>query len=712
MRRFLLGFLALGGLAACAQTYGPGELYYGGIHLQFSGQVQVMGACSGPYQLSPGVSEVRCEAQAGTSGRILFTATRTPAGPVNIRAEALPSGWSAFSVASGWGTVTALYPFTVPSTPGQSYLLRFKAWAAGVVGELEFRLSLTVRATPSEPEPLPSYGPFTGTTDASGRFEIPVPILPNVYVTGTLTECTMRVLPQAQVAVTLVPRSGVTTIVRADQIGAVRVSSPGYSEAIVTQLQLLSAMDMFGRVSTTVGVGTVCLRPTAPTLTPTASIQSRTDSEGKFSVPLPWPGATVIGKLTICTITPIPNMDFTLTLVPRDEVLSGPEDIAGFMFNAPGYKPATVTQFSKLSFFGLTWYDTGPVCLLTEASCEGIPLRILTQNTKRLTHGDPTLPAREADVFALLRSPIEYNFDIVCLQEWFQDAGPWGALGFTSWSTQKGPLLRHWLDAEPDLTERTVENAAVGNVNIVDARPNDLPCEIVVGENYVAGPDAAWFLETRIDGGLLILVRPGLKIIRASAFVLRESAGWDSYASKGALYARVQLDPNNPACFIHVFNTHLQAGDAPSDQNIRAHQLSELIRFIDRCTSDDRAQNQVQHPMLLCGDFNIAGGSQEWKNHLQSLGAAGVALEDLWLKAGNKEGKDGATWVGNDQDTTGTPWDAPEGRKEGNVLATEGGAFQRLDYIFFWPGLQPLQLALLSVAREPENPRVPPYHWG
>ena len=71
--------------------------------------------------------------------------------------------------------------------------------------------------------------------------------------------------------------------------------------------------------------------------------------------------------------------------------------------------------------------------------------------------------------------------------------------------------------------------------------------------------------------------------------------------------------------------------------------------------------------------------------------------------------KDAPTWVGSDQDATRTPW----GRE--NVLVTELGTFQRLDYIFFFPGEGPLGLVLKSVDREPPNPPGPdqePYPWG
>jgi hypothetical protein len=62
-------------------------------------------------------------------------------------------------------------------------------------------------------------------------------------------------------------------------------------------------------------------------------------------------------------VKPLPNQEFTLTLVPKGETLASPEDIAAFTFKVPGYQETTVTQFSKLSLFGLTSYLVGDACL-------------------------------------------------------------------------------------------------------------------------------------------------------------------------------------------------------------------------------------------------------------------------------------------------------------------------------------------------------------
>lgn len=415
VRRLLwvLEVVVLGASSGWAQTYGPGELYYGGIRLQFSGRVLTTGTCAAATQPVPGVTQIGCQIPEGVAGTIELTATRTPTGAVNVRVESVPLGWptslwvpqrdqwvdSRTMVISGWGTVQAQYRFTPPAgSAGQQFTLRFKAGTAGVVGELELRVVFDVvrpvTPTPTEQTPPSGYGPFTGMTDAAGRFEVPIPTVPNTSVIGNLTECTVKPLPGTQVAVTLVPKPGVTAISRADQIGAVRVSSPGYLEAEIVQLMLASSMDMWGRTYTTVHVGTVCLRPTAPPVTPPPGpITGKTDREGKFTVTI-GPGFTVTGRLTECTVKPLPNQEFTMTLLSKGEGAGGARDIAGFTFSVPGYAAATVAEFSVFSLFGLTSYGVGDVCLSPLCT-----LIIRGEVDDGAPHGGPAYPIPRSKVW-------------------------------------------------------------------------------------------------------------------------------------------------------------------------------------------------------------------------------------------------------------------------------------------------------------------------
>jgi len=403
--------------------------------------------------------------------------------------------------------------------------------------------------------------------------------------------------------------------------------------------------------------------------------------------------------------------------------------LAGFELSPEGYGPKAVTEFFRLSLFNTTVYALGEVCFsppVRKKACQDVLLKILSLNTQRLTVGARAVKAREREIMNFIRKGGAYRFDIVCLQEWFQDVDVAGVTGLRAWSTDKGPLLRHWIGASPDLEEIKVADKRVGDIRLINAYPNDYGAEIVVGPNYVAGPDCTRFLETRIDGGLVILVRPPYRIIAASAFLFSSGEDWDAHASKGALYARVQIDPSDPQCYIHVFNTHLQADYAGKNYAwIRAEQIEELVRFMKKCIDDD----PDNHPIILTGDFNVAAPrpknwgkdlvppqganigipstSREYVSLIQRL--QGLGLRDAW--ASLRPGDPGFTWIGKDW---GSRFPSPWGNL-GNTLATEDGWPARLDYIFVYAGGKgsPVKLQLQSIRRSPEKtgPNTKPYQW-
>jgi endonuclease/exonuclease/phosphatase family metal-dependent hydrolase len=353
--------------------------------------------------------------------------------------------------------------------------------------------------------------------------------------------------------VTLVPKPGVTAITHIDQIGAVRVSSPGYEEVEITQLSFASSMDMFGRVYMTVDVGTVCLRPTAPTqpVTPIGPFMGTTDGTGRFEVPIPTlPNTGVTGRLTECTVRPIANQSFTLTLVPKGEMVATPEDIAGFTFSVPGYRETTVTQFSRLSIFGFTWYDTGTVCLYS-IGCREVELTVLSWNTNLLPTYAKFVSQRIPNVAGSVT-----GFDIVFLQEVFAEEGKNEIAG--TWFGQKTTVT--W-NGQLERNKEKELNLGGAKVRLLGAMPNNEGTEIAVlrhEDRYiVAGPDSSALIEFTQDGGLMILSK--YPIIAASGMIWEDQAGAEAWSSKGTLYARIQLDPTNPECYIHVFNTHLAA---------------------------------------------------------------------------------------------------------------------------------------------------------
>jgi len=461
----------------------------------------------------------------------------------------------------------------------------------------------------------------------------------------------------------------------------------------------------------------VCLRPTGLTqpITPTAPISGKTDGEGKFSVPLPWPGTTVSGRLTECTVKPLPNQEFTLTLVPKGETVASPEDIAGFTFSVPGYQEATVTQFSKLSIFGLTWYDTGPVCLYS-IGCREVELRVLSWNTNLLPTFAKFVDERIPNVAGSVT-----GFDIVFLQEVFDEDGK--AAIAEKWFGQKTDIT--W-NAQLEKNKGKELNLGEAKVRLLGAMPNDEGTEIAVvrqGDRYiVAGPDSSAFLETTQDGGLMIL--SAYPVVAASGMIWSDQSGFEELGAKGALYARIQLDPENAECYIHVFNTHLAARSpeftGPNkegkvehpDQNWKAResQINELVKFISNCIQDDK----VGHPIILGGDFNVIapfpanwGGDLVVPERVDATKAipspqydalmnllAPHKLEDAWKE--KLAEIPGFTWLGKDWKTRPeSPWG-----DKGNPLAKQGWP-QRIDYIFYNAGAEtsPLTLRLDTIGR-------------
>ena len=261
MKKFLcslliLSFWALYGMA----QYGPGEGGYGGVSLRFQGRLLTQGTC---YQ--PAENILRCQIPEGSPGVLELVAERTPVGPVNVRLVSAPAGWPSFPVTSGWGTVRAQYRFTIPpGTAGSQFELLFEAWTAGIPYPLQLQVILEVVSVqpPTEPEyPPPGY-----VTDSQGGFSVPVGEFPDTVVSGTLTRCGIQPLPGVPVSVELIPKEGRQWIRNLGDIGAARVSSPGYGEAVVSEFRLLSSMDITGRVQRTIDVGTVCLTPPETTL--------------------------------------------------------------------------------------------------------------------------------------------------------------------------------------------------------------------------------------------------------------------------------------------------------------------------------------------------------------------------------------------------------------------------------------------------------------
>ncbi len=347
VRQFLpLLFVVLWALHGLTQ-YGPGE-WGQGARLEFSARLEGAGTCQ---EIAGGI---RCLVREGSSAVLRLFARRDPPGAVNIRMVSAPPGWPVLPVASGWGTATAEYRFTVPAgSGGQRFELIFEAWTAGVPYPMRITVVLEVAGeVPELPPTEPVYA-----TDEEGRFRVPVEEIPDTVVTGILTRCTVQPLPGVRISVRLLPKPGRLGIRSLGDVGSVRITTP-YGSATIERFKLLSSMDERGRVYRTIDVGVVCLLPGGPSkpqALPSEPISVTTDEKGNFSVPLD--GGTVSGRLVGCDGKPLSRQRFSLAPVPKDG------EIKAVRLEVPGYKPIEVSQFIKLSFFGSTFYQLGEVAL-------------------------------------------------------------------------------------------------------------------------------------------------------------------------------------------------------------------------------------------------------------------------------------------------------------------------------------------------------------
>lgn len=127
---------------------------------------------------------------------------------------------------------------------------------------------------------------------------------------------------------------------------------------------------------------------------------------------------------------------------------------------------------------------------------------------------------------------------------------------------------------------------------------------------------------TFCGGGLAILSRWKLDVRFER---LPRGEGPDGFARKGFAKADLVLPSGR---VVHVFNTHLQADDSSvpleACRRARAAQLVTLALAI-------RAARQGKGAVVVCGDFNVAHGSDEY---LELAAALGEGLSDLAAHAG------------------------------------------------------------------------------
>ena len=206
-----------------------------------------------------------------------------------------------------------------------------------------------------------------------------------------------------------------------------------------------------------------------------------------------------------------------------------------------------------------------------------------------------------------------------------------------------------------------------------------------LGEARVRDVNRLKFSPLTLRGsGLGIAGRFALETSGAHCFS-RQGAGWDRFARKGTLYARVSI-AGTP---VDVLNVHLQSGYDPTHLAIRSAQLADVARRVEELGSLDRW-------FIVCGDFNVCGLGARSADYAQLRETLG-GFEDLGAR---------------DDLPTFDP------HPERNCLAhymEPQSPCQRLDYIFVRPPRSE-SVRVQSVVRVLDQPlrgtRPPPHMSG
>jgi hypothetical protein len=148
---------------------------------------------------------------------------------------------------------------------------------------------------------------------------------------------------------------------QASGIAYILISVPGYPLVKVNQFRVIPII-VGGMTYTMVDLGTVSFpSPACQTQPRDGAITGRTDGEGKFTVNV-GSGTTVSGRLTECTVKPLPNQTFSVTPVFSEG------DLSVVRFVVPGYADTTVTKALSVFHLGAaTYVNLGDVCLTLAA---------------------------------------------------------------------------------------------------------------------------------------------------------------------------------------------------------------------------------------------------------------------------------------------------------------------------------------------------------
>jgi endonuclease/exonuclease/phosphatase family metal-dependent hydrolase len=182
-----------------------------------------------------------------------------------------------------------------------------------------------------------------------------------------------------------------------------------------------------------------------------------------------------------------------------------------------------------------------------------------------------------------------------------------------------------------------------------------------------------------MGGGLLLLSRH--RIVTSSSTVYRQCSGDDCLANKGVLQARVF--PRGNPCAVDVFLTHTQAahptvaGTTAGARKAVEGQIRHLAAFV-------RAARDPVGPAVLFGDFNVDFFAHPdlYDQLISTLGFPADVLPTVSL-----QGRSRPTGTSESDDDNISSFQPDHPVRAADDPARFGDTTERLDYIFFFPGL-------------------------
>lgn len=211
-----------------------------------------------------------------------------------------------------------------------------------------------------------------------------------------------------------------------------------------------------------------------------------------------------------------------------------------------------------------------------------------------------------------------------------------------------------------------------------------------------------------VDGGVTILSKFPIVATDSIFFQRASFSTIDCIVAKGVLYAKIELPYMEPR-YLHLFSTHLQAGDEPLEEmwNIKRTQLEQAREFIYSKLNSDKKEL-----VIFCGDLNVNGRTSavDGRDSKEYLRMMQLLSQSSWKY--NSQRISPLKWKDVIRDAYGDMHPVTVGDAEvdayGQLLRTweltlaskaDRGCRKRLDYILFDPRNSELHVSTNASAK-------------